>query len=293
MKVISLGAFSTTVGALCYGVPGVILTLAEKQGSNVSNVISTQYLIAFVVFFFASEICPPPTKPMKLNEKGIILASGIPVFGVTYCFYKALFYLGVPTATMMMMQSAWIAPTLTAFLKGTRIKRHDVAIIVLILTGVAVATGAFRMGMSLSLPGMFWGMMAALCYSLFIVSMSCIPSGTGISQKARLMTLGAFLTSLFIYQDKVDISLFNTDIYWACLNGVFACILPLTTFSFGIPKIPSTLAGMLITLELPSAYILSYLILSENISIDQISGCIIIVASIVFSNFASAKKCSD
>lgn len=48
-----------------------------------------------------------------------------------------------------------------------------------------------------------------------------------------------------------------------------------------MPRTAPSLAGMLVTIELPAAYVFSYLILAEKINIDQIVGCLIIVLSLV------------
>lgn len=57
-----------------------------------------------------------------------------------------------------------------------------------------------------------------------------------------------------------------------------------------MPRTSSSLAGMLVTVELPAAFVFSYLLLSESINPDQIAGCIIIVLAILIPEVIAFMK---
>lgn len=276
----SIGTASTILGAISYGIPGIVLSLASSAGGNVSNIIATQYLISFMFFFVVAEFGKRQSTTFSLREKMIVLASGVPALGINYCFYHSLSYVGIPVATMMLMQSAWISPLIASLINKRRIKQRELVSMVFIIIGVLVATGIFNGPVQLNLLGITWGLVSALCYSMVILSSSNIAKGTRVADKAKLVTLGGFISSLFLFKDNVDISIFKPDTLWAAGNAIFSAILPIALFAYGMPRTSPAIAGILVTLELPSAYLFSWLILSESITSNQIIGCIIIILAI-------------
>lgn len=276
-----IGVLSVLIGAISYGMPGVVLSLAKKEQAHIENILSTQFLFSFVLFFILAECGANKNGNFKLKEKMIVLGTGIPMLCTTLFFYNAVYYLGVPTATLLMMQSAWIVPVLNSMIKKTRIKPHEVLSLTMIMVGVMFSTGIFRGEFTANYLGLAWGLGAGMSYSLVILSTANIANGIRVVDKAKLITFGAFLTSLFLFKDKIDISPISSDTYWSVINAIFSSILPVMLFGFGMPKTSSSLAGMLVTVELPAAFIFSYLILSDTINLDQIVGCSIIVLAII------------
>lgn len=69
----------------------------------------------------------------------------------------------------------------------------------------------------------------------------------------------------------------SPNAFWALIYACFSTVLPLIFLTIGTQKISSNLVGLLIVLEIPAAYILSYLFLSEKIYFNQIIGCIFIM----------------
>ncbi|ROP61704.1 drug/metabolite transporter (DMT)-like permease [Enterobacter sp. BIGb0383] len=274
------GALSVFIGAVSYGMPGVILSLATASNAKIESLIPTQFLFSFVLFFILSERIGKNTGVFYFRDKVIVLATGIPLLCITYCFFNAVYYIGVPTSTLLMMQSAWIAPLLNALIKKRALSRGEIVRFVFIMAGVVTATGVFRGEMHLDPKGIMWGLAAGMSYSLVIVSSSNIANGVRIIDKAKILTFGAFIASLFLFNKNIDIAPVSESSMWSVLNAVFSSILPVLLYGFGMPRTDSSLAGMLVTTELPAAFIFSYLLLSDSITADQIAGCAIIIMSI-------------
>ncbi|KFD18260.1 drug/metabolite transporter (DMT) superfamily permease [Tatumella ptyseos ATCC 33301] len=284
------GAVMIILGAICYALPGIIMSLAIGHGAHISNIIATQYLFSFILFFVLSEFSSNKKGVISPKEKGIALFTGVPLFGVTYCFFSAVAYVGVPTATLLIMQSSWIAPLMTSLIKRSRIARQDIVALLCIISGVVIATGAFGGHVTLNMTGLLWGLSAACCYSMVILCSSQIATSNRVTDKAKLLTLGAFITAICVMKDHVTISPFTTDSFWSLLTAMFSSVLPVLLFGLGMPRTSQTLAGMLVTLELPAAYVFSYLILAEKITMSQIVGCLIIVISMMIPKVSSALR---
>ena len=275
------GALSVFTGAVSYGMPGVILSLATESGAKIESLIPTQFLFSFVLFFMLSERKGNNTGTFHLRDKLLVFATGIPMLCITYCFYNAVHYIGVPASTLLMMQSAWIAPVLNAIIKRKALTRSEIISFIFIMTGVVISTGVFHGEATLNVQGLLWGLAAGVAYSLVIISSSNIANGVRVIDKAKLLTFGAFIASLFLFNKNIDIAPISESSLWSVINAVFSSILPVLLYGFGMPRTHSSLAGMLVTTELPAAFLFSYLLLSDAITSYQIAGCIIIILSIV------------
>jgi drug/metabolite transporter (DMT)-like permease len=293
-NIAAVGPLSVLLGAISYGMPGVVLSMAGERGVRIENLIPTQFLVSFIIFFMASQISGYGGYHIRRKDKLVIIATGIPLCCVLYCFFNAVNMIGVPLSTLLMMQSAWVAPLITSFMRREKISALGWVNLLLVLLGVVVATGVLRGKNDYNLQGIVWGMLAGLCYSLIIVSSSNVANGVRVVDKAKLLTFGAFITSVIIFYHSINISPASSDALWACINGVFSSIIPVVLFGFGMPKTSTALSGMLVATELPAAFVFSHYILSSNITKDQIIGCAIIISSIfisvLFSNFNSERK---
>ena len=287
------GALSVFIGAVSYGMPGVILSLATTSGAKIESLIPTQFLFSFVLFFILSERKGKNSGEFHSKDKLLVFFTGIPLLLITYCFYNAVYYIGVPTSTLLMMQSAWIAPVLNAIIKKRKLTRGEITSFVFIMIGVITSTGIFRGEMNLNIQGILWGLAAGVSYSLVIISSTNIANGVRVIDKAKLLTFGAFMASLFLFNKNIDIAPISESSMWSVMNAVFSSILPVLLYGFGMPRTNTSLAGMLVTTELPAAFLFSYILLSDSITPDQIVGCSIIIISIVapmiFSRFRSRR----
>ena len=166
----AVGALSVFAGAVSYGMPGVILSLATASGAKIESLVPTQFLFSFVLFFAFSEMNRHKTGAFHTRDKLLVLATGIPVLCITYCFYNAVYYVGVPTSTLLMMQSAWMTPLMNALIKKRPLKRNEITSFIFIIAGVITSTGVFHGEIELNYQWYLWGLAAGISYSLFIIS---------------------------------------------------------------------------------------------------------------------------
>lgn len=277
----AVGALSVFIGAVSYGMPGVILSLATTSGARIESLIPTQFLFSFVLFFVLSELNRNKAGVFHARDKLLVLATGIPVLCITYCFYNAVYYVGVPTSTLLVMQSAWMAPVLNALIKKKPLKRREIAGFLFIMAGIVTSTGIFHGEIEINYQGFLWGLAASISYSLVIISSSNIANCVRVIDKAKILTFGAFTASMFLFNKNIYIAPMSESSMWSVINAVFSSILPLLLYGFGMPKTNTSLAGMLVTTELPAAFLFSYLLLSDSITVDQIAGCVIIILTII------------
>jgi hypothetical protein len=88
----AVGALSVFIGAISYGMSGVILSLATASGAKIESLIPTQFLFSFVLFSVLSELKRNKAGAFHTRDKLLVLATGIPILYITYCFYNAVYY---------------------------------------------------------------------------------------------------------------------------------------------------------------------------------------------------------
>ncbi|MBF7691985.1 DMT family transporter [Acinetobacter pollinis] len=266
------------LGAISYAMVGIVLEMATYHGYPIQRIIVGMYLFYFI-FLYSLYIFSNKNKGL-LSKKETLIFLGLGGFtiSITYCFYSSLRCVGVPMATLLLMQSSWITPVFSAFIGKNKIVKKDILSMLLIILGVFVSL--VGQNTNISLLGVVWGVGAAMSYSLMILCSSYLACEKNILEKSAIMSLGAFILSLFLFKDQSIVSFFDERTYWSILYALFSTILPLTLLSLGLKHISMNLAGALITLEIPSAYFLSHIFLSQKITVYQILGCIMITLTI-------------
>ena len=278
---IGIAPLSVLIGSISYGMPGIILSIAATHGVAINHLMPIQFLFSFLLFFLFSELTPRGAGTFPYRDKILVVFTGIPVLLITYCFYNAVLNIGVPTSTLFLMQSSWIVPVVNAVYKKQPLTRGDWIRFSAILAGVLISTGMLSGQGKFNFIGICWGLGAALAYSVVILSSSNIANGVRVIDKAKNLTFGAFIASLFLFNSDVKIDPISTDALWAVTNALFSSILPILLFGFGMPRTHSSLTGMLVAIELPAAFIFSHLFLNEHIAAEQIIGCSVIILAII------------
>lgn len=269
------------LGTVSYASAGVLLELSKQNGYFLHNTIILIYLFAFVFLFFLFIISKNTTAPLSQKQKVLYVSFGLFNLLITYCFYSTLHYYPVPIATLLLMQSAWITPLIDCILNKSKPKILQVMSMLAIIFGVYIASGSNHQFEHLSVHGLLWGLGSAMSYSALIISSTYVAKGKSSLEKSLFSAFGAFILAIFIFHHDATINLISSESVWAGSYAIFAIVLPLSLISMGMSHTSPQLAGLLITLEIPAAYFLSYIFLNNTIDHNQIIGCIIITSTIV------------
>ncbi|WP_269915546.1 DMT family transporter [Acinetobacter sp. HY1485] len=275
----NLGPILIIMGAVSYAAVGIVLALAKQNGFSIEEIIVPMYsfalFILFILFIFSKK-----DNLLSRRESILFLLAGLLTVSITYCFYQSLNYIGVPLATLFLMQSSWITPLLSCALRKNLPKRADLIMMLIVMFGVTIS--CYTANFNFSFYGIIWGLGAAISYSIMLVFSERFGKNKNVFEKSAIMSLGALVVSIILFSSHATINIISSSSAWALIYACFATVLPLTLLTLGMQKVSSELAGLLITLEIPAAYILSYIFLSENININQILGCVIITFTIMY-----------
>lgn len=275
----NIGAILVVLGAISYATVGVILSLAKQNGFSIQDIIVPMYFFAFLALFILF-VFSEKNNLLSKFESLLFLSAGFLTVATTYCFYQALTYVGVPLATLFLMQSSWMIPLLSYAFRKKRPCKSQLITMLIMMIGIFVS--CYTPDLSFSFYGLIWGVGAAFSYSLMLIFSANVAKNKNIFEKSAMTSLGALLVSVVLFSDHATINIMSPNAFWALIYACFSTVLPLIFLTIGTQKTPSHWVGLLIVLEIPAAYLLSYLFLSEKIYFNQLVGCVLIMGAIMY-----------
>lgn len=272
------------LGGCSYGVVSTFVKLGFNEGFGVSDVTGSQYFFGALMLWMISIFVPRN----KLNGKQwfILLISGIPM-GLTGIFYnKALGYVDASFAIILLLQYTWVSIILHYLIEKKKPDRKNLIATVVILLGSLLASGFLKTDITFSVAGISWGLLSALSFATFIYlsGRSTIPVHP--ITKSAIMTTGAALFIFIVLQPEflMNEALKNGLLKYGLIMGFFGSLVPPLLFNIGMPKIGSGLGTILSASELPTAVLMSTLVLHEAVTFSKWIGVIVILIGIAYPN---------
>ena len=165
--------------------------------------------------------------------------------------------------------------------------------IVVILFGTVLASGFIETNADqINIKGLIFGILAALCYAIFLLLNGKLGNDYPPLKKSALMITGACILIFVVLppQFLINGALSGSLLKWGIILAVFGTFIPPICFAAGIPKIGLTLSSILSSVELPVAVMMSSLILHEEVNLIRWLGVIIIISAVIIPNLENIKK---
>ncbi|NLR43614.1 EamA family transporter [Bacillus megaterium] len=277
------------LGGCSYGFVSTFVKLGYSKGFRLSEVTGSQYFFGAIMLWIIAIFVPK--KRLKCKQWLTLTIGGIPM-GLTGIFYnQALDYINASFAIILLLQFTWISMVLQYVFTKEAPSRKSLMSTIIILFGSVLASGLLQTGIIFSLAGIGWGILAAISFSFFIL----ISGNTNIPvhpiYKSAIITTGA---SLLIFICLPPVFLINGELtgglfMYGLLTGLFGSLVPPLLFNIGMPKVGGSLGTILSASELPTAVILSTLVLHETVTFLQWIGVIVILSGIAYPNVQSHK----
>lgn len=273
------------LGGCSYGVISSFVKLAYGDGFALGDVTGSQYVLGAIMLWIFALFVPK----IKLNGKQwlILMISGTPM-GLTGIFYnQTLEYVDASFAIILLLQYTWMSMVLQWIFDKQAPSRQSLVATTIILLGSVLASGLLKQDMTFSFIGISWGLLAALSFATFIFVSGHTSIPVHPIYKSAIMTTGAALLVCIVLPPVflINGTLTNGLLLYGLLFGFFGSLVPAVLFNVGMPKIGSGLGTILSASELPTAVLMSTLVLHEAVTLSQWLGVIIILAGIAFPNF--------
>lgn len=260
------GILYIIIGSACYGVLSTFVKLAYDDGFIVNDVVGIQMFIGAVLLWSIVVINKIFNKKseaqtfLKPSKKDILLLTVLgSTTGLTGMFYYlSLQYISASFAIVLLFQFTWIGVLLEALLNRKFPEKGKVISLIPLIIGTLFATNVFSTGIQqLHLLGLFFGLLSAISYSIFVLLSGRVALQTNPVTKTALMITGGFIIcALFLPPNFFsDGKLFvEITLKYGIILGFLGPFFSTFMFSKGVPLTGSGLASILGAAELPTVF---------------------------------------
>lgn len=290
-----LAVLLVLLGAASYGMLSPIVKLTYDASYTFEQITVHQVgmgtLLLWGMVLFRKAWSNPFRGPwLKLVSTG--------VFGMamtTILYNQALERIDASLAIVLLFQFTWITILIDSIWNRKWPNRWNWLSIMIVLAGTVLAVGLLESGVEQLDPlGTVFGLLSAVSYSLFLWLTGRVKfNGSPIMQSA-IVTTAAFLLIVLLYGWHADAG--GREWQMAGIGlvlGTLGQVIPTVLFAIGIPRIGSSLASMLGSMELPVAATFAWLIAGERLSGWQVAGIVLILFGIVVAERRSANRSEE
>ncbi|WP_092436272.1 EamA family transporter [Williamwhitmania taraxaci] len=278
------GGLFVFLGACSYGVLSTFVKLAYDDGFSLGEVVGAQVFFGVIILWGIWSFLPQKRAVFANPRVSItLILSGITTAMVSICYYKCVQLLPASIAILLLMQFTWIGILLDWLICGKRPSLLQLVAVTLILGGTALAGGLLSSTSQVfSWVGVFYGIVSAVCFSLFILVSGRVRNSLHPIAKSALLMTGSCITIFLIFPPMflVNGSLGGGLAQWALWLSVFGVVIPPVFFAKGMPTVGIGLGSIISSAELPVAVIMSVVVLHEQLVILQWLGIAVILLAI-------------
>jgi drug/metabolite transporter (DMT)-like permease len=292
------GVILVLFGACSFGILSTFVKLAYADGYSLGDVTGTQALfgalILWAFYLIQRKISNPVTTATK-SPWYILLAAGSVTGLVSMFYYQCVKLVPASLAIILLMQFVWISVLLELIIYKKKPTNLQLLAVAFVLVGTVLASGFTNTTSSeINYIGITYGLLAALCYAIFLMLNGKLGNDYPPLKKSALMITGACILIFVILPPQFIINgaLGGSLLKWGIILAVFGTVIPPICFSTGIPKAGLTMSSILSSVELPVAVMMSSLVLHEQVSFTRWIGVIIILSALIVPNlsFGNLKK---
>jgi drug/metabolite transporter (DMT)-like permease len=277
--ILKRGYIYSIISAVLFGSAGLIVKLAYVEGIEPIALLTLQYFIAVVLMFLVLLI--KNKQELKVSGKELFHLFMLGVIGnsfMTVFYYTAYEYLPMAMVTILLYTYPIMVFLYSLLFRKEDISNTKTLALITAFIGCILALGILGGGLRYSFKGIIFGILSAVFYAFMnVYSESKL-------QNVKPLTINAYSTLFslislilysfpdFIFNGQVTFSIFN----YTLILAVFCEIIPLTLMYAAIKHIGSLKASIIGNIETPTAMLLSFLILKENLDFAQIIGAILV-----------------
>ncbi len=278
------------IGASSYGLLSSLIKLSYGRGFEDGQISPSQIvlgtLLVWVLLAFNRKSWSNPFRGpwIKLSLIGIF---GLALTTILYNI--SLSELDASLSIVLLFQFTWITIAMDCIANKRWPRRPELFAILTITIGTLMAVNIFAADWNrFNAKGVFFGLLSGFTYSLFLFLTGRVQSTQHYLMKSSIMLTAAIPFVFVMYSPTVFVQESGLElILWGLLLGLLGQVIPTIAFNIGIPRVGSSLAAMLGSMELPVAVIAAFLILGEPVLGIQWLGMGLILMGIIISEYKS------
>ena len=289
------GSAFVALGASSYGMLAAFVKLAYQEGFTTAEVTLSQYSMGFagllILTLFRKPAQLPEIKTSAIKSIGKLIVAGTSLGLTSISYYKAVQYIPVSVAIVLLMQTVWMGVVVEMILHKKAPGLRKTLVVGIILTGTVLATNLLEQSISINPAGFGWGLLAALSYTATMYSSNHIELHFPPVKRSLYMILGGLIIISFIFHSSLNLQFsYKIFLHWGLLLSVFGTILPPLLFARGMPLTGVGLGAIISTIEIPVSILMARILLKEPVIFLQWVGVILILFAVVLMNIGTKGK---
>lgn len=289
-------------GAISFGLLSTFVKKAYESGFQVGEVVGSQIFFGLIMMWLMAFVTAKSARQGSAEAKsfrvsprqGLMLMLVGTSSGLTGIFYyAALQYVSASFAILLLFQFTWIGIILEALIDRKRPSKDKLIALIFLFVGIIMASGYLKgMVEAPSWLGIGLGLLSALTYALFITMNGKVAKQIAPITRGAVMQTGSFIIVMLIFPPHFlwNGSLHESLLPWALLLALFGVVIPPLFFAIGVPRIGGGMATIMSAAELPTAVIMSFIVLHESVSGLQWLGVIITMLGIALPELLKRRQ---
>ncbi len=289
-------SFFVILGTACYGLLGTLVKFAYQSGFTTAEVTSGQVLTATLFFLFISVWNYKKVKQLSIKTGFLLVLTGVNYGSCSIAYYLALHSLPASLAVLLMFQFVWMGIVYESIKLNKFPNTTELLTVVLVLSGTFFAIDIkFDSWQSVSWIGVFYGMLSAILYTLFLISSSTVATNIDPWVRTSWMVLGQAIVILSVFPPMflINGALGKGLWMWGILLALAAIIVPIFLLNLAAPYLGTGLVSILASMELVVSITMSALVLRENITLINWLGVCLVLLGIVVAERGKLVKNDD
>ena len=289
------GSILIALGASCYGMLGTFVKMAYQDGFSTAEITLSQFSLGVAGLFILTLFSKKQTEhsPETPGIKGVfkLMAAGTSLGLTSVFYYMAVQYIPVSVAIVLLMQTVWMGVFVEVVVHKKAPGTRKITSVMIILAGTVLATGLLKQSVTINWVGVYWGMMAAVCYTATMYTSNHVGLHFPPLKRSLYLIIGGFIVICFVFHASLNTD-FSYGIFlnWGLLVALFGTILPPLLFTKGMPLTGMGLGAIIAAIEIPVSVLMAHVLLKEQVSFLQWVGVAFILFAVVLMNMESRKK---
>jgi drug/metabolite transporter (DMT)-like permease len=267
------------VSAASFGVMGVLVIIAHREGVDTFSALAWRFVIASALLIPLAAIRRRPLPPAR-TLGALFLFGSCGYVAHSLCFFIALKHASAGLTSLLL----YLYPVLVALggvvLFGERLGRPRIAALAVAIAGMALVVD---IGPGHRLRGIVLALACAVIYGSYILACSRMARGIDPLTTATIVIAGAAAIYGAIALARAS-PLPPTSTGWLLVAtiGIVSTAVAIGAFFAAMKRIGATAAAIGSTLEPIVTVVLGAVVLAESLTTTQIAGGMLIVAAVAW-----------
>lgn len=277
-----------------WGSMGIFVRTLNNWGLSTFEIVALRsFVTAFLMLALLGSVRRELLK-IRLRDLWCFLGTGLcSIVFFNYCYFRTIIETSLPVAAVLLYTAPVIVVLMSAVLFREKITPVKLAALVMVFAGCVLVAGIAGSAQTMTAAGLLTGLGAGLGYALYsifsryalergyhpltIVCYTFLFSSVGVLPFADLTAVWRSVTE--------DIG----HLGFAVTFGLLSTVIPYFVYTIGLSYVENGMASILASVEPAMASFIGIVIFKERVDGWQAAGMLLVFASIVICNLASAR----